>query len=667
MELRNAFRTGTLLWLLGGAPTFAADTATRPYAAQPAMEPALAAIRLKNFQGAVRLLEPLAVQGNANAQYLLASLYRAGLGVTADVTRERSLLLSAAEQKHANAAYSLALSLQREEPRDLPGSRRWLEAAAQAGHEIAARSLKRGGLPLEFLPASDLKETSARLAAFWSAADADDVALLALLASPDLATATNEFGRDALMRAAEAGAGNAVQELLRQRSDAKRADRFGTTALMLAAAAENVPSISALIKAGADVDAQDKVGNTPLMYAAQTERVENIRTLLAAMAATGKFNARNAEGWTALDWAIRGKSTAAIQALRAAGITATVAKREASTPSIPLRRAAKADLYAGWSDLGVGATRPSPDMINSLITTPRTEPWTAKELRTAFGNAVTTGNASAAERLLPLVRNLGSGTAGGSAIDPQWFDWAIRHGDLKMVQLLLPAVARSTPATGVEPPVLAAARARQGEILSALIEAGFDIGATDKLGRDALMIATRSNQLSLIDFLLQHRGDPSRVDVEGRSALWYAAQTGFVEAARQLIRPENRNQEDKQGISPLVAAASEGQTEIVALLLANGVGANAGRNGMSPLLMAAANGHAATVQRLLSGGATANSTGAFGNTALIVATRNGHTPIVKLLLAAGANRQLRNSDGNSATDIADALGHADIEALLKAG
>ncbi|MEQ1582268.1 MAG: ankyrin repeat domain-containing protein [Steroidobacteraceae bacterium] len=665
MALRSTLPGCVLMLLVSGISSYAADVSVRPYAAQPEMEPALSAIRLKNFQNAVRQLEPLASRGNANAQYLLASLYRAGLGVTADVARERSLLLAAAEQKHANAAYSLALSLQREEPRDLQGSRRWLEAAAQAGHEIAARSLKRGGLPLEFLPASDLKEPSARIGAFWSAAEGNDVALLALLASPDLISATNDFGRDALMRAAEAGAGQAVQELLRQRTDARRADRFGTTALMLAAASESEASLSALIKAGADVDAQDKVGNTALMHAARAERVENIRTLLAAMATTGKFNARNSEGWTALDWAIRGKSTPAIQALRAAGITATVAKREASTPSIPLRRAAKADLYAGWSDLGVGATRPSTGMLNSLIVMPRAEPWTAKELRVALGSAVTTGNVAAAEKLLPLVRSLGS-TA--SSIDPQWFDWAIRHGDLKMVQLLLPFVPRNSPAKDVESPVLAATRAQQGDILAVLIDAGFDVGAPDKLGRDALMIATRANQRTLVDFLLKQGADPSRVDAEGRSALWYATQTGSVDVARLLVRPENQNLDDKQGISPLLAAASDGQTEIVALLLANGVSPNAnGRNGASPLFVAAANGHAAAVQRLLAAGATANATGAFGNTALIVATRNGHAPIVKLLLAAGANRQLRNTDGNSATDIANALGHVEVEALLKAG
>ena len=664
MALRNML-SACMLVLLAGTCASAAETAVRPSIAQSALEPAYAAIRLKDFQRAARLLDPLAAQGNANAQYLLASLYRAGLGVGPDVTRERALLMAAAEQKHASAAYSLALSLQREEPRDVASSRRWLEAAARSGHELATRSLKRGGLPLEFLPASDLNDPSARLAAFWSAAEDDDIALLALLGSSGLENSTNEFGRDALMHAAESGASSAVQELLRQRADAKHADRYGMTALMLAAATESSASVSALIKAGADVDAQDKAGNTALMHAARAERVDNIRTLLAAMTPTGKLNARNAEGWTALDWAIRGKSVPAMQALRAAGLTATVAKREPSTPSIPLRRAARTDLYAGWSDLGIGATRPATGMLTSLLAAPRTEPLAPADLRTALGNAVTTGNVNAVEKLLPLLRNPGQGA---STVEPRWLDWAIRHGDLKMVQALLPAASRDASASGVEAPVLAATRARQPDIVAALVDAGFDIGATDKQGRDALMVATRSNQIEIVALLLQHRGDPARVDSEGRSAFWYAAQTGSTEAARRLLRPENRALEDMQGISPLAVAASEGQADIVALLLGNGVGANAaGRNGMSPLLMAAANGHAATVQRLLTAGATANASGAFGNTPLIVATRNGHVPVVKLLLAAGANRQLRNTDGNSASDIADALGHAELEALLKAG
>ncbi len=663
MALCNAIPACALGLLLASAPAFSAAPVERAYSAQPTLEPAQAAIRLKNFQGAVHLLEPLAAKGNANASYLLACLYRAGLGVTADAAKERALLLAAAEAKHAGAAYSLALSLQKTEPRDLQAARRWLEAAAGAGHELAARSLRRGGLPLEFLPASDLRSPSARLAALWSAADNDDVGTLALFASPDLMSATDAFGRDALMRAAETGAENALQELLRLRADARRADQFGTTALMLASASDSTAAVDALIKAGADVDAQDKVGNTPLMYAARAERADNVKPLLAAMATTGKFNARNSEGWTALDWALRGKSVPVMQSLRAAGITATVARREASTPSVPLRRAAKADLYAGWSDLGVGATRPATGMLSTLMATPRAEPWSAQDLRTALGNAVMTGNADAAEKLLPLVRNLG-----GVAVAPQWFDWAIRHGDLKMVQLLMPAAAKSPAASGVEAPVLAATRARKAEVLKALLDAGFDAGATDKPGRDALMVATRSRQPELVTLLLERRGDPSRVDEDGRSALWYAAQTGFTEAARQLLRPENRDREDKQGTSPLSIAASEGRTEVVALLLANGVAANStGRNGMSPLLMAAANGHAATVQRLLAAGATANATGAFGNTPLIVATRNGHLPVVKLLLAAGANRQLRNNDGNSASDLADALGNVELEALLKAG
>ncbi len=632
------------------------------------MEPALAAIRLKNFSDAAGLLEPLAKQGKAEAQYLLACLYRAGLGLTADPEKERSLLTAAATQNHANSAYSLALALLREQPRDPESSRHWLEIAARAGHPMAKRSLERGALPMEFLPATDLRDASARLSALWFAAESDDAALVKLLASPELVAARNEFGRDALMQAAESGASTALQTLLSEGADSKRADMFGTTALMLAASTDSGMAVTALLNAGADVEAQDLAGNTALMHAARTERVESVKLLLAAMAPGGKYNARNAEGWTALDWALRGESMDAVKVLRAAGLTATILRSEASTPSIPLRRATASDLYAGWSDLGVGATRASPEVVNALLSSTRSQPWTAAEIRAALEKAVTTGNVNTAERLLPVPGASGTNPKVTAAVDPRLLDWAIRHGDSKMVDLLLPAISPDTQWKDVENPVLTATRAHQMEILTKLLEAGFDVAGTDKLGRDALMVASRASQLDLVQVLLQHHANPGRLDGQGRSALWYAAQTGFITGVYLLADSENRDREDKLGITPLAVAASEGRTDVVSLLLTKGARtAGAGRNGMTPLLLACANGHSATVKQLLAAGASADATGSFGNTALIIAARHGHADVVKLLLAAGANRQLRNSDGHSASDIAAALNNREIEATLKSG
>ena len=668
MALRNSISFCCCILVLANVPAIAAEPSVDVAVAQTAMEPALAAIRLKNFLGAAQLLEPMAQRGIPEAQYLLACLYRAGLGVDVDPAKERDLLTAAATRNHASAAYSLSLSYLREEPRDPDASRRWLELAASLGQQMAERSLRRGGLPLQFLPATDLEDANARLSAFWFAAETDDVDLITLLANPESISAANEFGRDALMRASEAGAARGVHAMLQLGANPNRADNSGATALMLASAAGSAEAVTALLQAGAALEVQDSVGNTALMHAARMERVVVIRLLLEAMRPEANFNIRNVQGWTALDWALRSESIEAIQALRAAGITATVAKRDSSTPQIPLRRAGGTDLYAGWSDLSLSATRSSAEVLDSLLGPARPRPWTASEIRTAFANAVTTGNPDTAQRLIPLVRGLEGNAGSSQAVDPALLDWAIRHGDANMVRVLLPAMSKVAHSAAVQSPALAATQALQPEILRTLLDSGFGFASTDQQGRDALMLAARAKRVDLLEILLQHGAEPSRVDQQGRTAFWYAAQADFFAGARLLLRPANRDLADALGASPLAIAASSGHTAIVGLLLGNGANANGtGSNSLPPLLLAAANGHSTTVEQLLAAGATPDATGSFGNTALIVAAKNGHIVVVKQLLAAGAKRQLRNLDGNAAVDIADALRNAELAAVLEAG
>lgn len=661
MALHKLLLAGVVCALLAANGAALAAQPQAGTAATRIVEPALSAIRLKEFAKAASLLEPLASHGQPDAQYLLASLYRTGLGVPTDPTKEREWLMAAASQGHANAAYSLALLFGREDPRDPAESRRWLERAAAAGHDMAKRSLQRGSLPMEFLPATDLKEPKARLEALHLAARTDDASLVQILASPQSVAATDEFGRDPLMLAAEAGAGNAVKALLAAGANASLADSFGVTALMLAASSGSNDAVTALLAARADVGAQDKVGNTALMHAARNERVDALRLLLPAATTGGSLAARNTEGWNALDWALKGDSVDAIGLLRRAGLTATTPAKNFTSPSIPLRRVS-GDLYTGWSDLGVGATRTSSDLLDRLLAGSRPQPWTAKELRAALDSAVKGSNTQAASKLLPAVRSLGA-----PGVDPVLFDWAIRHGDTGMVAVLMPAFPPAAERPGMQSAVLAAVHARQGEVLGQLLDAGMNARAVDAQGRDALMIAARAGREDMVALLVKAGSDANQVDAEGRSALWYAAKAGFLGGAKLVMRTDNRNRADKLGLTPLAIAASEGRTEMVSWLLEQGAQPNGSGGAGAPLILAAARGHADVVQRLLAAGAPANTSGDRGNTALMVATRQGQATVVKLLLAAGATRQLRNQDGHSASDIADALKHADIEAMLKSG
>jgi TPR repeat protein len=68
------------------------------------LEDANAAIKRRDYATAVRLIRPLAEQGNANAQYNLGVLYDNGLGVPQDRVRAYMWLNLAAMQGRESAA-----------------------------------------------------------------------------------------------------------------------------------------------------------------------------------------------------------------------------------------------------------------------------------------------------------------------------------------------------------------------------------------------------------------------------------------------------------------------------------------------------------------------------------------------------------------------------------
>lgn len=70
------------------------------------LEDADAALKRRNYQTAVRLILPLAEQGNADAQYNLGVLYDNGLGVPQDKVRAYMWFnLSAAQGREGAAAF----------------------------------------------------------------------------------------------------------------------------------------------------------------------------------------------------------------------------------------------------------------------------------------------------------------------------------------------------------------------------------------------------------------------------------------------------------------------------------------------------------------------------------------------------------------------------------
>lgn len=71
------------------------------------IEEAQTAVRQRNYAEAAETLAELAAAGNAEANYMLATLYRDGRGVPQDEATAFDLTLAAAEAGHVEAQYSL--------------------------------------------------------------------------------------------------------------------------------------------------------------------------------------------------------------------------------------------------------------------------------------------------------------------------------------------------------------------------------------------------------------------------------------------------------------------------------------------------------------------------------------------------------------------------------
>jgi TPR repeat protein len=76
---------------------------TTPVVAGP-LEDAYIAIKRHDYATALRLIRPLADQGDANAQYILGVFYNNGLGVPQDYVRSHMWLNLAATQGRESAA-----------------------------------------------------------------------------------------------------------------------------------------------------------------------------------------------------------------------------------------------------------------------------------------------------------------------------------------------------------------------------------------------------------------------------------------------------------------------------------------------------------------------------------------------------------------------------------
>ncbi len=162
-------------------------------------------------------------------------------------------------------------------------------------------------------------------------------------------------------------------------------------------------------------------------------------------------------------------------------------------------------------------------------------------------------------------------------------------------------------------------------------------GAVDNI---RLVNAVKSRDLAAVRTLLKQHADPNAVDVDGTTAVIWAAHNGDIEIGKLLVAAgANVKATNRYGVSALVEAATLGDVAMMEILLKAGADPNAAYGaGETPLMLASRTGNLSAVKLLIDRGANVNNADEFkGYTALMFAATENQPEVARLLIERGAD------------------------------
>ncbi len=433
--------------------------------------------------------------------------------------------------------------------------------------------------------------------------------------------------------------------------------------------------------------AQTAGAASDLADAAMRRDEDAVRALLAEGA---DVNEPQADGSTALHWAVNSDDQDLARLLIDAGANPTAANRAGASPMLLATINGNAGIIALLLDAGVDPNRPLSEHGD-----------------TALMMAARTGVAEAVTLLLERGGDINVAESWGGTTALMW---AITEHHPAIVELLLSAgagvnvVSKSVPRgngrEGLAPehfdpsaekvsytnggltPLHFAAREGQADAARQLVAAGADIDAIAADGKTPLSLAIYNGHYELAGFLVDAGADVNRADAEGFPPLFWAVDrrnmewnpgfpwtqtadpmpliTKLLDAGAEPDtyidnRPESRR---NFGGSPrirfatsLMRAAYSGDVELVALLIDHGADPLV-RNSENETPLIAASGYGwidgysqgrsnrerlETIQLLVDHGADVNWACDHGITPLMVAANFGDTDMIQYLVDVGAN------------------------------
>jgi uncharacterized protein len=355
----------------------------------------------------------------------------------------------------------------------------------------------------------------------------------------------------------------------------------------------------------------------------------------AAMAMLDKrvdVNAPEADGTTALHWAVQRGDLDLVQRLIRAGANVKVKNDYGSTPMSEAALLARAPILEALLKAGADVESPNADGQTALMVVARTSQVDAARLLIARG-----ANVNAVEKW-----------RGQTALM-----WAVAQNQPAMVKELIAhgadVNARSTinnwqrqvtaepraiyrPAGGLTP-LLYAAREGCAECARLLVDAGADINLADPENISPLLMAIMNGRFDTASYLIKKGASPNRWDFWGRAPLYMAVDINTIPRGGRPDRPSTDETTSLQIIDMLLAAGANPNAQLKLSPPFRNVGNDRGLDGMLTT----------------------------GTTPLLRAAKALDAPAIKALLAHGADITLANSRGMTPIMAAAGLGSVDAD------
>ncbi len=405
----------------------------------------------------------------------------------------------------------------------------------------------------------------------------------------------------------------------------RRAKGAGLTALLVIGLVSLQPSALGPLRAAGSVTLIDavKAGN---------------RAAIRTLATRSTVNAPEADGMTALHWAVRADDADSVQVLLRAGANASAANRYGITPLTIAATNGNAAIARALLRAGANPNAPGPDGETILMVAART--GNADVVNALLDHGV---NVNAVEQWQGQNALMWAAAENhGAAIKAL----AARGADLnaRSKELNFPEYRYETNGMAVfQLPkggwtaLMYAARQNAMEAVAALADVHADLNATTKQeGTTALQIAIINIHYDLANLLLEKGADPNVVDNTGMTALYAAVD--MRAPANMLTRPEPHlhDQLDALGIvKSLLAHGANPNIQLKKPIIGrhqNLVGDGQLTEGATALARASKTCDIPVMQALLDGGADATLTLANRTTTAMLAA-GGTSPEPKVLEA----------------------------------